>query len=192
MAKQRPEVVTEVLSGLPVEEREGVAELLPQVYDELHRLALVFFRDQRPGHTLQPTALVHEAFVRLSNRDDIQVANRAQFLSLASRVMRHLLIDHARAKMTEKRGGGWERVTLSEVVPDQPTSEIDVLALEVALEKLALLNDRDARLVELRFFGGLTGEEAAEALGISRTEAARRWRVVRVWLADEIGGVSEP
>ncbi|MFG0260674.1 MAG: ECF-type sigma factor [Phycisphaerales bacterium JB041] len=192
MAEAEKQAVTRILAGLASGDRSAVGELLPLVYDELHSLASAFFRDQRPGHTLQPTALVHEAFIKLCDRDDIEAGNRPQFLALASKVMRHLLVDHARARLAAKRGGAWERVTLSGLASNASATEIDVLALEDALEKLAALNEKDARLVELRFFGGLTSEEAAESLGISRTQAARRWRIVRAWLADEVGGAGEP
>ncbi|MCA9284475.1 MAG: sigma-70 family RNA polymerase sigma factor [Phycisphaerales bacterium] len=192
MPAEGRESVTRILAEMADGDRSAAADLLAHVYDELHRLAVALFRDQRAGHTLQPTALVHEAYLKLSASDGVRETNRAEYLALASTVMRHLLVDHARSRHAAKRGGGRERVTLSALSGDQPGNRVDVLALEEALGKLVRLNARDAQLVELRYFGGLTSEEAAEVLGISRTEAARRWRTTRAWLADELRELDVP
>ncbi len=167
-------------------------ELLPLVYDELRRLAASHFEDERVGHTLQPTALVNEAFLRMAGDNGIKVADRAHFFRLASKIMRQILVDHARRKNAVKRGGEGERITLDDSFPGPVNrSDVDLLALEEALERLATFSPDKARLVELRFFGGLSIEEAADALDISRTQASREWRTARAWLADELGAAAE-
>lgn len=175
---------------------EGTArELLPLVYDELRRLAGTHFADESVGHTLQPTALVNEAFIRLANDASFKVNSRAHFFRLASKVMRQILVDHARRKGAIKRGGDphvAERVTVDATVSEMRRPNIDVLILEEALERLAAFSPEKARLVELRFFGGLSIEEAADVLSISRTQASREWRIARAWLADELRDGEEP
>ncbi len=177
--------VTRFLADFAAGDRAAIESLMPKVYGELRRLAGVHLRDERAGHTLQPTALVHEAFLRLSDAEAASIADRTHFFRLASRLMRQILVDHARGKQTQKRGGELARVTLTDVSSPQ-AAEVDLLGLEDALRKLESLDARKARLVELRFFGGLGEEQAAEAIGISRTQAAREWRVTRAWLADEL------
>ena len=175
---------------------EGTArELLPLVYDELRRLAATHFADEGAGHTLQPTALVNEAFIRLANDASFKVNSRAHFFRLASKVMRQILVDYARRKGAIKRGGDphvAERVTVDATVSEMRRPNIDVLILEEALERLAAFSPEKARLVELRFFGGLSIEEAADVLSISRTQASREWRIARAWLADELRDGEEP
>lgn len=163
-----------------------VSALLGQVYEELRGLAQAHFRAEHPGHTLQPTVLVHEVFLRLSASAHLDVNDRAHFLRLASRVMRQVLLDHARAKSAEKRGPDVQRVTLSGLDSDIPSGVLDALDLEEALQRLATLNPRRAELVELRFFGGLTMSEVAEGLGISPETAKREWRLAKAWLAREL------
>jgi RNA polymerase sigma-70 factor (ECF subfamily) len=159
---------------------------MPKVYDELRQLAAVHLRDDRPGHTLAPTALVHEAYVRLAESPAAGIGGRVHFFRLASKVMRQVLVDHARARNAAKRQGGRQRVTLDGgLLPDEQ-SAVDFLALEDAMVRLEAMSERMARLVELRFFGGLTEEEAADALEISRTQAARDWRTAKAWLASEL------
>lgn len=179
----------------------AAAELLPIVYDELRALAESCFRDQKPGHTLQATALVHEAYLKLVDESgDIappeartpegknpEGRNRRQFFALAAQAMRSILVDHARGKLRQKRGGGNQRISLEEA--DQTPVELDdvtVLAIDTAMTKLAQLDARKAKLVELRFFGGLTADEAAEVLGIARSTAAEEWRMARAWLHREL------
>ena len=154
----------------------------PLVYDELRRLAGAQLRLQASGHTLQPTALVNEAWLKLAANPDLVFEDRRAYLVLASRAMRQVLIDHARGKQRDKRGGGWQRVTLGALESAEESLDVDLLALDEALAQLAELNEDRVRLVELRFFGGLTETEAAEVLGISRREASRQWRAVRAWL----------
>jgi RNA polymerase sigma factor (TIGR02999 family) len=174
------------LSDFGSGDQEAVRDLLPKVYDELRRLAGTHLAAERTGHTLQPTALVHEAYVRLAERPAASITDRAHFFRLASKVMRQILVDHARSRAAAKRGAGAERVTLSEAADMPSGSDIDLLELEDALDRLAGLSVTKARLVELRFFGGLTIEEAAATLDISRTQATREWRTARAWLADEL------
>ena len=167
------------------------AELMPQVYDELRRLAANYIRNERPGQTLQATALVHEAFLRLSREKNQPWKNRTHFLAIAALSMRQILVQRARARYADKRGGkDAERITLDESVmkdhtPDAPGG-VDVLALDAALEKLAALDPQQAKIVELRYFGGLTVEEAAEALDISPATVKRHWTVARAFLKKEL------
>ena len=169
------------------------AELMPQVYDELRRLAANYLRHERPGQTLQATALVHEAFLRLSKEKNQPWKNRTHFLAIAALSMRQILVQRARARHADKRGGeNQERITLDESVmadhtPDTPGG-VDVLALDAALEKLAALDAQQAKIVELRYFGGLTVEETGEALDISPATVKRHWTVARAWLKKELTG----
>jgi RNA polymerase sigma factor (TIGR02999 family) len=166
------------------------AALMPQVYDELRRLAANYLRHERPGQTLQATALVHEAFLRLSKEKNQPWKNRTHFLAIAALSMRQILVQRARARHAEKRGGGAEKISLDEsVIADQAPAAgggVDVLALDAALEKLAALDPQQAKIVELRYFGGLTVEEAAEALEISPATVKRHWTVARAWLYKEL------
>jgi RNA polymerase sigma factor (TIGR02999 family) len=156
------------------------------LYDELHAIAAAQLRQQRSGHTLQPTALVNEAYLRLSGRENIAVESREEFLRLACSVMRNLLVDHARARNAAKRRDASQRITLSAPRDDSASGLVDVLALDEALTELATLDERVARLVELRFFGGLGESEAAQMLGVSRSAATRDWRMARAWLAQRL------
>jgi len=163
----------------------------PQIYAELRQLAGAQLRSQAAGHTLQPTALVNEAWMKLAGNPDLHFENRHAYLALAARAMRQVLVDHARGKLSEKRGGGWRRVTLAAFDASKEDRDVDLLALEDALAELGKLNPERVRLVELRFFGGLTETEAAEVLGISRREATRQWRAVRAWLHTRLDGTGE-
>ena len=166
--------------------------MLPLVYDELRRLASQHLADERPGHTLQPTALVHEAYLRLIDGDGRRFADRAHFFRAAAEAMRRILIDHARHKSSLKAGGDWQRVTLADVDPAASDRGVDVLALGEALEQLARLDRRKAELVTLRFFGGLSGDEAAAVLGISPSTADNDWAYARAWLRVELGDGGGP
>lgn len=164
-------------------------ELFPLVYDQLRALAGAYFRDERADHSLQPTALVHEAYVRMVESSADTPRTRVHFHALAARVMRNVLVDHARARNAEKRGGtDRARVSLSGIDLSSRDEEFDFEAIHKALTDLAALNERTARVVELRFFGSLTLEEAAEVLGISLSSAEREWRFARAWLLDALGG----
>lgn len=168
--------------------RQSVDSLLPVVYQELRRLAAAYIRRERPGHTLQPTALVHEAYLRLMKDRPDRWQNRAHFCAIAARAMRQILIERARARGAQKRGGGGPRVTLEEALVAGEAPSVDLLALDEALQRLAALDPMHARLVELRFFGGLTVEETAEALDMSPATVKRHWSAARAWLAREMGG----
>jgi RNA polymerase sigma factor (TIGR02999 family) len=164
-------------------------QMLPLVYDELRRLAAGYLRRERPGHTLQPTALVHEAYVRLIDQRQVDWANRAQFVGLAAVMMRRVLVNHARDRVADKRGGGAEHVPLT-VAGDRigGPPEIDFLDLHDALERLAALDPRKSQIVELKFFGGLTMEEIADTVGVSRATVEREWTFARAWLYAEVSG----
>ncbi|HSK08406.1 MAG TPA: sigma-70 family RNA polymerase sigma factor [Vicinamibacterales bacterium] len=169
-------------------EQAAVAELVPIVYGELRRTAARYLRHERPGQTLQATALVHEAYLRLLKDQDLSFQNRAHFLGIAARSMRQILVEHARARDARKRGGGGQRITLVEALAAEEPRQVDLLALDEALERLNALEPRQARLVELRFFGGLTNEETAEALEVSPATVKRDWAIARAWLFRELGG----
>jgi RNA polymerase sigma-70 factor (ECF subfamily) len=161
--------------------------LVPIVYDELHRLAHHYMRTERTGHTLQTTALVNEAYLRLVDVDRLEWRDRAHFFAMAATMMRRILVDHARGHARDKRGGGVIMTSLDENVA-AAAPDVDVLALDAALEKLGQIDARQARLVELRYFAGLTIEEAAEALQISTGTVKREWTIAKAWLYRELHG----
>jgi RNA polymerase sigma-70 factor (ECF subfamily) len=182
------------VEGPPPRSRFGGASpeaLMPQVYDELRRLAANYLRHERPGQTLQATALVHEAFLRLNAEKNHPWHNRTHFLAIAALSMRQILVQRARARHAEKRGGGAQRITLDETalagVPATEPPGIDVLALDAALERLAALDPQQAKIVELRYFGGMTVEEVGEELDISPATVKRHWTLARAWLRGELG-----
>lgn len=166
----------------------SVDSLLPLVYQELRRLAASYLRREQPGQTLQPTALVNEAYLRLLKDRPDRWQNRAHFCAIAAHSMRQILIERARARHAQKRGGARVRVTLDDALVAGGERSIDLVALDEALERLAQLDPEQARLVELRFFGGLTIEETADAMNISPATVKRHWTVARAWLARELGG----
>ncbi len=170
--------------------REGLARLYPVVYDELRRLARALMRDQQAGHTLQATALVHEAYLRFVDQSQVQSKSRAQFFCVAAKAMRSVLVDHARRKGAKKRGGGWHRITLDGQVGTQrdPRQEIEleVLGLHEALERLAAKDERMSQVVEMRVFAGLTVGEVADVLGVSKRTIDNDWMVARAWLSDQM------
>ena len=168
------------------------AALLPLVYDELRRLAAHHLAGERPGHTLQPTALVHEAYLRLIDGDGRRFADRAHFFRAAAEAMRRILIDHARHRASLKAGGDWRRITLASADPFLDDHTLDLLALDEALKTLARSEPRKAEVVTLRFFGGLSNEEAAGVLGISPSTADNDWAYARAWLRVELGDAAGP
>jgi RNA polymerase sigma factor (TIGR02999 family) len=178
--------VTRILRSLDLSDREQAERLLTLVYDELRALAASHLRRERPDHTLRATALVHEAYVKLADASDIGFDNRGHFFGCAARAMRQILVDHARQHGAQKRGGGWERVTLHGEIGDADPFVAEILDLHRALEKLSAQHEELAHLVELRFFAGLTLDEAADARGISRRKAAKDWSVARLWLQREL------
>lgn len=175
--------VTRLLNAAAEGNGSAANDLVPLVYDALRALAADLFLDERRQHTLEPTALVHEAYVRLVRQEGVDWQSRAQFYVIAAKAMRHILVDHARGRDRKKRGGGWGRVTLDGVhAPSPDDDSLDMVDLHEALDALAKLDERKARLVELRFFAGLKAEDAAELLGIARSTAAEEWRMARAWL----------
>lgn len=163
-------------------DRTALDEMLPQVYAELKRLAGYHLARERVGHTLQTTALVHEAFLRLVDQRHIDWKNRAQFLGMAAEMMRRILINHARKRDAVKRGAGAQRISLSEVERDFKQPNLDLIALDDALTELQKLDPRKGQLIELKFFGGMTGEEIAEVMQISTATVDREWKLARAWL----------
>lgn len=182
----RAEEATRCLIDLRNGDRSAIQRLLPLVYEELRALAGNFFRGERADHTLQPTALVHEAFVKLMGSPEIRWDDRRHFMTVAATAMRRILIDHARRRDAEKRGSNWGRVSLHPDLAESSRAEADIIALDDVLTRLAELNETHARIVELRFFGGLTLAEVAEVMEISTATVERDWRLIRAWLACEL------
>lgn len=179
--------VTLLLARAGQGDADATTRLLDLVYAELRDLAGGYARGQRAGHTLQPTALVNEAFLKLVHGGPPAWNDRAHFFAVAATAMRQVLTDHARARAAQKRGGAWEKVTFSGLEDDAGSDEIDLLALDDALEKLRAFDPRKHRVVELRFFGGLTVEEVARVLDLSTTTVESEWRAARAWLAVRLG-----
>src|SRR6267143_1223031 len=178
--------ITKLLVKLKEGEAGASDELIGRVYKELRTIAARQMRRERPDHTLQPTALVHEVYLRFVDDMVAGLNNRADFFAAAVNLMRHVLIDHARAKQAEKRGGDVVKITLNEVQISSAQSAEELLAVDEALERLAAIDPRQARIVELRFFGGLSIEEIANVLGIVPRTVDRDWRAARVWLRREL------
>ncbi len=178
--------ITRLLVELRSGNREAEVKLVPLVYSHLHRLAAHYMRHERPDHTLQATALVNEAYLRLVSQEETGWQDRAHFFGVAARVMRQILVDHARARQAGKRGGPAEKLPLDEALELSPARSRELVALDDALESLGQIDPQQARVVELRFFGGLTVEETAEVLGISPRTVKRDWRVARAWLHGEL------
>lgn len=159
-------------------------DLAPVVYDELRRIAATYLSRERPGHTLQPTALVHEAYLRLIDQRRVDWHNRAQFVGLAAMMMRRVLVNHARDRAAAKRGGGAQRVPLTVALEPIQEPQVDVLAVHEALDRLAALDSRKSRIVELKFFGGLTTDEVSQVMLLSPATIEREWTFARAWLQD--------
>jgi RNA polymerase sigma factor (TIGR02999 family) len=181
-----PKEVTQLLQAWGAGDQAALDRLLPLVYDELRRLARSHLRRQAANHSLQPTALVHEAYLRLVDREPFTFANRAQFFGLAAQVIRGILVDHARSNMAEKRGGALHKVELDEAVGLAQDKNIDLVALDDALQALAAFDPHRSRVVELRYFGGMTIEETAEFLKCSPATIKRDWNFARAWLINEM------
>jgi len=184
--------ISEIIIGLGAGDetaRHAADELLPLVYDRLRRLARRLLAHERPGHTLQPTALVHEVYLKLVDQTRVSWQGRTHFFAAGARAMRHILVDHARGRGRAKRGGGWNRVTLAEDAAPFAAGGLDgdeLLALDEAMQRLAELDERSARVVELRFFGGLTVPEVAHVLGVSTRTVEGDWTHARAWLNREL------
>jgi RNA polymerase sigma-70 factor (ECF subfamily) len=178
--------VTEWLVACEKGDPRALESLLPLVYDELHRQAAGFFRRERADHTLQPTALVSEVYLRLVNQHEVKWQNRAQFFGIAAQMMRRILVSHARGRRAEKRGGAAECVTLAEGIAFSPERDVNLLALDEALTKLEAIDPEKSRMVELRFFSGLSVEETAEVMRVSPRTIDRQWQTAKAWLHREI------
>ncbi len=181
-----PTEVAALLGGLDIGNDKAVAELVVLLYSELRSLASGYLRRERSDHTLQTTALVHEAYLRLADQREVHWKNREQFLGVAAQLMRRILVDYSRGHGAQKRGKGFEKVFLEEAEVVSKDKAADVIALDEALTRLAEFDPQQARLVELRFFGGLSIEESAGVLGVSRTTLKRDWNLAKAWLAREL------
>ena len=181
--------ITEMLLELTDGNTEVVDKILPHIYDELRRLAGSYLRRERSDHTLQPTALVHEAYLKLIDQKKVKWQNRAHFFGIAAQVMRRILMDHARKHNADKRGGDFEKLPIEEeilVVSHEKSAEL--VALDDALNALAEIDEQKAKIVELRYFGGLSIEETAEAMGVSVPTVNRQWRMAKAWLYSQVSG----
>lgn len=181
-----PADVTSLLNGLAAGDQEAAAKLVPLVYEELHRLATSRLRHERPDHTLQATALVHEAYMKLVAQRDAKWQNRTQFFAVASQVMRRILVDYARGQHRIRRGGKQQKVSLDDVLLVSPNRTEEVLAVNESLLRLEKFDFRQGRIVELRYFGGLTVDEAAEILGVSSKTVMREWKIAKAWLYGDL------
>ena len=174
--------VTELLISWNRGNPAALNELMPLVFDELRVLAGIYLRRERPGHTLQPTALVHEVYLRLVDQEKVSWENRAHFFGMTARMMRRLLVNHAEARRSQKRGGGVQKVSLDEAILPGCKPEVDILSIDLALQELEKLDARQGQVVEMRFFTGLSIAETAEALQISPATVKRDWETAKLWL----------
>ncbi len=186
MATDSPESITRLLHDWSSGDQAALNKLMPLIYEELRKLAHGYMGHERPGHTLQTTALIHEAYLRLVDQRSAQWQNRVQFFAIAAQLMRRILVDYARRRKYQKRGGNAVKVPLEENTVLSTERSEEVVALDGALERLAVVDPRKARVVELRYFGGLEIPEIAEALGISPATVTRDWRMAKAWLRSEL------
>ncbi len=182
---ERTQEITGLLTALSDGNREATDKLIPLVYTELKRLASSYLRNERGGHTLQPTALVHEVFLKLVDQN-VKWESRSHFFAMAAKLMRRILVDYARAYKAEKRGGEEEKISLDEVFVFARERPAEMIALDEALEKLAEIDSRRSKVVELKFFGGLTTEEIATVLGVHPNTVLRDWNLARAWLKTQL------
>jgi RNA polymerase sigma factor (TIGR02999 family) len=178
--------VTELLVDWSKGDQEALNKLIPLVYDELHKLASRYLRRERPDHTLQTTALVHEAYIKLVDQKDANWQNRLQFFGVAAQLMRRILVDYARRRRASKRGGSYYKLSLDEAIVSSEEKDAELLALDEALDRLSAIDPQQSRVVELRIFAGLTLEETAQALNISPRTVRREWSMAKAWLRKEI------
>lgn len=183
--------ITVLLHRLRDGDREAESALLPLVYDQLHRLAVREFNGERPGHTLQPTALINELYLRIIRDASIDWQSRAHLYAVAATTIRRILVDHARAANAKRRPGPKQRVPLEDVVAYSPEQADDLLVIDEVLTKLAGVDARQAKIVELRFFGGFSNEETARVLGLSERTVKRDWTMARAWLAANLEGIAD-
>lgn len=178
--------ITQLLAQVRIGDRDAVDRLFPLVYDNLRAVATAYMQQERSDHTLQPTAVINEAFLRLIGLKSVSWKDRGHFIAVAARAMRRILVDHARGRARDKRGGDHERVPFNEHLRWSQDRGVDLLSLDEALGNLATIKPQHARIVELRFFGGLTIEESAKVLGISSSSVEREWRSAKAWLYREL------
>jgi len=190
MSSASPHEVTQLLLDWSNGNQAALARLMPLVDRELHRLAHHYMRNEKPGHTLQTTALVNEAYLRLVDQKHVHWKNRAHFFALSAQLMRHILVDHARKRKYAKRGGDAQRVSLDEAMIVSRERGADLIALDDALRRLAAIDPRKSKVVELRFFGGLSVEETAEALSVSPLTVKRDWSMAKAWLYNSLNNES--
>lgn len=183
--------VTRMLRDWRDGDQGALDKLIPVVYDELRRQAARYLRRERPGHTLQTTALIHEAYLRLVDQQRVEWQNRAHFYAIAARLMRQILVDHARKRQALKREAGDIKVPLEEAMLTSPDRSLDLVTLDEALTRLAVLDPQQSRVVELRYFSGLSVEETAEVLGVSSRTVKRDWNVAKAWLRQQVGRSEE-
>ena len=186
MAQLSPNEITHLLVAWSTGDEAALEQLVPLVYDELRRLARRYMQGERPGHTLETTALVNEAYLRLVSWEAVQWQNRAHFFAVSAQMMRRILVDLGREKLSLKRGGGTIHVSLSEVFDLPHRKDADLVKLDQALTALAAVDARKSQVVEMRFFGGLSNREVAEVLGVSEQTVMRDWRLAKVWLFREL------
>ena len=178
--------VTDLLLELKRGNKEAEGKLIPLVYDELRRIAAIRLRRETLNHSLQPTSLVHEAYLRLIEIKEIDWQSRSHFFAVSATLMRRILVDHARANNAGKRGNGWDAVSLNDAILPSPERAPEILDLDEALTRLAALDERQSKIVELRFFAGMSEEEVGNALGISARTVKRDWRIAKAWLFKEL------
>lgn len=181
-----PGEVTNLLHEMKRGSKEAEGKLIPLVYKELRRIAAGYLRKEIRGHSLQPTALVHEAYLRLTDIREVDWQSRSHFFAISATIMRRILVDHARASHTHKRGEGWDAVSLNDAILPSPGRAPEIMALDEALDRLAKLDERQAKIVELRFFAGMSEEQAGLVLGISSRTVKRDWRIAKAWLFKEL------
>jgi RNA polymerase sigma-70 factor, ECF subfamily len=186
MAAPSSHEITALLQAWGLGDDEALPKLVPLVYAQLHRAARRHMAGERPSHTLQPTALVHEVYLRLAETEHLDIHDRAHFLAVCARLMRHVLTDFARSRRAQKRGGGAGHLEIESALVASPSPDPDLVAVDEALDRLALVDPRKAKVVELRFFGGLDAAETAQALGVSPQTVARDWKLAKAWLSREM------
>ncbi len=186
MSQPSPSNVTELLRAWSGGDESALDQLIPLVYDELHRIARRLMTREHPGHSLQATALINEVYLRLIDRESVEWHDRAHFFAASAQIMRHILVDFARKKRFLKRGGGALRVSVDEAAAVSGGPDVDLLALNEALTSLAAFDPRKGQVVELKFFGGLSVAETAEALGVSEETVLRDWKLAKAWLLKEL------
>ncbi len=186
MSQKNDGKLTQILKEVQVEQRESLNEFLPQIYDELKRIAAYKLSLERKNHTLQATALVHEAYLRLIDQHSVDWKNRSHFFAIASEMMRRILVNYAEGHKAKKRGSGQTLISLDDIDLPAAESEVDLIFLNNALTELAEFDSLQAKIVELKFFAGLTTEETAEVVGVSESTVRREWRMARAWLTAKL------